>query len=246
MLTKESTFRLFTAIAALLAAALSGQAQSAPKEETKIRIVIIGDSTVCEYPAARPERGWGQFIEERFKAVSVQVINLAVSGRSTKTFIKEGRWSKALEQKADYVFIQFGHNDSHGAGRPESTDAATTYQEFLRRYIDESRAIGANPVLVTPMVRRTFGKDARLKDALEPYAAAMKRVGAERKVPVIDLHASSKQLVEKLGPVASAQMANKEGDATHFNEKGARAMADLVMKDLPSATPKIKPLLRTP
>jgi rhamnogalacturonan acetylesterase len=209
-----------------------------------MRLVIIGDSTVCEYPQTRPERGWGQFIQERFD--NVAVINLAASGRSTKTFIEEGLWKKALEQKPDYVLIQFGHNDSHGPDKPESTDAATTYKDYLRRYIDDSRAIGATPILVTPMVRRTFDAAGQLIDALAPYADAMKDVAKDKKVPVIDLHASTKALVEKLGPDASAEMANKTGDATHFNEKGARAMAELVLKDLPLAEPKLKEYLKRP
>jgi rhamnogalacturonan acetylesterase len=188
--------------------------------------------------------GWGQFIQERFD--NVAVINLAASGRSTKTFIEEGLWKKALEQKPDYVLIQFGHNDSHGPDKPESTDAATTYKDYLRRYIDDSRAIGATPILVTPMVRRTFDAAGQLIDALAPYADAMKDVAKDKKVPVIDLHASTKALVEKLGPDASAEMANKTGDATHFNEKGARAMAELVLKDLPLAEPKLKEYLKRP
>ena len=206
--------------------------------------MIIGDSTVCEYPQTRVERGWGQFVQERFDDVTV--INLAASGRSTKTFIAEGRWKKALDERPDFVLIQFGHNDSHGPDKPESTDAATTFKDYLRRYIDDSWAIGATPILVTPMVRRTFDSAGKLIDGLAPYADAMKDVANERKVAVIDLHASSRALVEKLGPDASAEMANKKGDATHFNEKGARAMADLVLKDLPTAEPKLKEYLKQP
>src|SRR5690242_4880000 len=74
-----------------------------------LRILLVGDSTVCAYPEKRPERGWGQFIEERFRNGSVKVINYAASGRSTKTFMKEGRWKKGLQEKPDYVLIQFGH-----------------------------------------------------------------------------------------------------------------------------------------
>jgi lysophospholipase L1-like esterase len=213
---------------------------------TPLRIAIIGDSTVCDYPKTRAERGWGQFIGEQFNDGAVTVINLAASGRSTKTFIKEGRWRKTLDQKPDYILIQFGHNDSHAPDRPEATDAATDYKNYLRRYIDEARAAAATPILVTPMVRRTFGADGKLKDELQRYADAMKEVGTEKKVPVIDLHTSSKRLVEQLGPEASAGMANKQGDATHFNEKGARAMADLVMKELPAAEPKLQASLKTP
>ncbi|HEV7405835.1 MAG TPA: rhamnogalacturonan acetylesterase [Chthoniobacteraceae bacterium] len=207
-----------------------------------LRMVIIGDSTVCEYPEASPSRGWGHFIQGYFKD-DIQVVNLAASGRSTKTFIAEGRWKKALEEKPRYIFIQFGHNDSHPAERPEATDAATTYPEFLRRYVDEARAIGAIPILVTPMVRRLFEGD-HLRDELAPYAAAMQKVAAEKKVPLVKLHDSSKQLVEKLGETKSAELANAPTDRTHFNEKGAKAMAELVMKELPDAEPSLKAYLK--
>lgn len=235
--------------AALFVAKALAQPASVPTDKPThkpLRIVLVGDSTVCNYPATRPDRGWGQFIEERFKDGAVIVINLAAAGRSTKTFIQEGRWQKALAEKPDYVLIQFGHNDSHARDKPESTDATTDYKAYLRRYIDESRAVGATPILVTPMVRRTFDADGKLKDDLQRYADAMKAVAAEKKAPVIDLHASSKKLVEQLGPDASAEMANKKGDLTHFNEKGARAMADLVMRELPTAEPKLKQDLKAP
>jgi lysophospholipase L1-like esterase len=209
-------------------------------------MAIIGDSTVCEYPASRTDRGWGHFIEEYFQPGTVTVTNLAASGRSTKTFIQEGRWQKTLEQKPDYILIQFGHNDSHSPDKPESTDAATIYRDYLRRYIDEARAQGATPILVTPMVRRKFGPDGKLENELQPYADAMKAVGSEKQVPVVDLHRSSKRLVEQLGPDGSAAFANKPGDATHFNEKGARAMAELVMNELPVAEPQLKGLLKRP
>jgi lysophospholipase L1-like esterase len=216
-----------------------------------LHLVIIGDSTVCDYPKTHTNRGWGQFIQERFRDGAVKVINLAAAGRSTKTFIAEGRWKKALAQKPDYILIQFGHNDSHSPDNPEATDPATDYKDYLRRYIDDSRAIGATPILVTPMVRRTFDAQGKITDAVAPpgrslmlYVKAMKEVGDEKKVAVIDLHTSSKALMDKLGPSASADLANKKGDATHFNEKGARAMADLVMKGLPTAEPKLEPYLK--
>lgn len=210
-----------------------------------LRIVLVGDSTVCNYPASNPKRGWGMYLGDYFNTNAVTIINLAASGRSTKTYIKEGRWDKALAQKPDYVFIQFGHNDSHSPDKPEATDAATDYRVYLRRYIDDSRAIGATPVLVTPMVRRTFKADGTLKDDLQRYADAMKAVGAEKNVPVIDLHASSKQLVEQQGPAKAVDLADAPDDATHFNEKGARAMAGLVMQELPAAAPGLKPYLKS-
>jgi len=211
-----------------------------------LRVVLIGDSTVCDYPPAHANRGWGQFIGEHFQPGAVTILNLAAAGRSTKTFIQEGRWQKALDAKSAYILIQFGHNDSHSPEKPEATNAATDYRDYLRRYIDEARKAGAIPILITPMVRRTFGPDGKLTDALAPYAEAMKAVAGEKHAAVIDLHAYSAALVEKLGPAASAAMANKPGDVTHFNEKGARAMADLIIQGLLAADPKLARLLKTP
>lgn len=238
--------RLSAFIATAFATLLASAARAADPAPAPVRIVLVGDSTVCDYPATRPDRGWGQFIEEKFQPGTVKVVNLAAAGRSTKTFIKEGRWQKALDEKPAYVLIQFGHNDSHAPEKPEATDAATDYRDFLRRYIDETRAIGATPILVTPMVRRIFGADGKLNDSLAPYADAMKAVALEKKAAVIDLHASSAALVGKLGPAASADLANKPGDSTHFNEKGARAMAGLVLQALPAADPKLAALLKAP
>ena len=208
-----------------------------------VRLAIIGDSTVCDYPVRSNSRGWGMYIQDYFRD-SVCVTNFARSGRSTKSFLAEGSWEKTLAAKPDFILIQFGHNDSHRPGRPESTDAATGYRESLRRYIRESRAAGATPILVTPMHRRTFTLDGRLDDNLKPYADAMKAVAAETKTAVIDLHASSGAMFARLGETGSADLANRAGDHTHFNEQGARAMAELVMKELPVAEPALKPFLK--
>ncbi len=145
-----------------------------------MRLVIVGDSTVCNYPGGDACRGWGQFIQDYFSE-TLHVSNHAKSGRSTKTFIKEGLWAKVLKEKPDFILIQFGHNDSHGAGKPESTQAATDYRDYLRRYIDAARAAGAKPILVTPVQRRTFGRDGQLADSLRPYADAIKAVATEKK-----------------------------------------------------------------
>src|SRR5882724_4460385 len=108
-------------------------------DTTPVKIAVIGDSTVCEYPEDSPNRGWGHFIGEYFRD-NVKIVNLAASGRSTKTFIGEGRWAKTLSEKPQFILIQFGHNDSHAKDRPEATDAATDYRDYLRRYVTEARA----------------------------------------------------------------------------------------------------------
>ena len=205
-------------------------------------IAIIGDSTVCDCPTSHACRGWGQFLGDHLKE-SARVINLAKSGRSTKTFIQEGLWNKTIAQKPDFILIQFGHNDSHGPGKSESTDAATSYRDFLHRYIREARAAGVIPVLVTPMHRRTF-KERWLEDILKPYADAMKAVAMEQRVDLVDLHTSSGKLFAKLGAEKSAEFASTPTDRTHFNERGAKAMAELVAKELPTAEHKLKPLFR--
>ena len=233
---KHTPLAIFLSLISMLAVAKSA-------ESAKLTIAIIGDSTVCDYPAEHASRGWGQFIGEHFND-KVRVANFAASGRSTKTFIAEGRWKRTLAEKPDVVLIQFGHNDSHGAGKPEATDAATDYRDFLRRYVDESRAANATPIFVTPMYRRTFDKDGKLADILQPYAEAMKAVAAEKKVALIDLHTASGELFRKLGKEHCPELANAPTDFTHFNEKGARAMADLVMKEFPAAAPQLAGWLR--
>jgi lysophospholipase L1-like esterase len=209
-----------------------------------LRVAILGDSTVCNYPAKKQERGWGMFIEGYFQPGTVKGFNLAKSGRSSKSFITEGLWDKARATKPDFVLIQFGHNDSHAKTEPKATDANGDFKDYLRRYIDESREIHAIPILVTPMHRRTFGADGKLADSLQPYANAMKEVAAEKKVALIDLHTSSGKLFAKLGVKGSEDFQNKPGDHTHFNEQGAKAMAELVMKEIANAEPRLKAKLK--
>ncbi len=235
---KHAPLAVFLSLVAMLAFGNSA-------EPARLTIAVIGDSTVCEYPEDSPLRGWGHFVGEKFKD-GVRVVNLAASGRSTKTFIAEGRWKKTLAEKPDFILIQFGHNDSHAKERPEATDAATSYREFLRQYVDEARAARATPIFVTPMHRRTFDSEGKLQDILLPYADAMKTVAAEKKVPVVDLHTSSGALFRQLGKERCPELSNAPTDFTHFNEKGARAMVDLMMKELREADPRIAAELRAP
>ena len=247
MITSPIPPRLFLLLAAFVLGAviLFPTDARAADDAAPLHIVIIGDSTVCDYAEDHPCRGWGQFIGEYFND-TVRVSNLAASGRSTKTFIAEGRWKRALAEKPDFVLIQFGHNDSHPAARPEATDAATDYRKFLRRYIDEARAAGATPILITPMHRRTFDAGGKLHDILRSYADAMKAVAAEMKAPLIDLHTASGELFQKLGKDGCPELANAPTDYTHFNEKGARMMAGIVMKELPRVAPRLAAELKPP
>ncbi len=205
--------------------------------ETNLRIAIAGDSTVAEYGDKTTQRGWGQYIQWYFRD-SVQVSNLAKGGRSTKTFLNEGLWAKSLAVKPDVILIQFGHNDSHDPKQPEATNAAGDYADYLRNFVDEARAAGAVPVLITPVQRRTK------VDSLLPYADAMRAVATEKQVALIDLHGSSGKLYGELGEAATAELEANAKDRTHFNEKGARAIAALVMKELVEIDPRLKKELR--
>ena len=129
-------------------------------EKRVITIFTIGDSTMANKSlvGGNPERGWGQMLSRYFSA-DIVIDNHAVNGRSSKSFIDEGRWDKVLEKlkKGYYVFIQFGHNDEK-SDEKRHTDPGTTFDANLKRFVEEARAKGAIPVLFNSIVRRNFGK----------------------------------------------------------------------------------------
>lgn len=225
---------------------LMNSACAQPGKITSVRIALIGDSTVSTYekpPADRPElTGWGQVFGEFFQK-RVEVRNFASSGRSSKSFLAEGRWQPVLDCKPDYVFIQFGHNDMPGKGE-RSTDANGDYQDNLRKYIRETRAAKGKPVLVTSVARRQFSsKDGKARTTLTPYVDAMKKVAREEQVPLIDLHAESFALFDRLGDLGSTDYSPIPEDRSHFSRKGAWAMARFVANALPRAVPELIPWL---
>ena len=171
------------------------------------KIVLVGDST------AAVQSGWGPSFCAQHVTSFLSCVNLARGGRSSYSYRAEGSWDIALHEmqrgpyQATYVLMQFGHNDQPGKpGR--STELATEFPENLRRYVGEIRAAGAQPVLVTPLTRRQF-KDGQLHDDLAPWADAVRRVAAELNVPLVDLHARSKQLVQGMGPVLAMGTAQR-------------------------------------
>jgi lysophospholipase L1-like esterase len=239
LLLVQSLF-LFTAAVPRDAIAASAHARSG-----LVRIAIVGDSTVADYKLDDTHRGWGQLFPEFIDTNRVSVQNFAVNGRSTKTFKSEGRWELVLAFKPDYIFIQFGHNDSHAKDRPESTDPETDYSRYLREYVESARAQGATPILVTPMHRGTWDTDGgHLTQELLPYADAMGRVAKEKKVPVIDLYTLSAKTFEQLGSEQLKTLfAFPDTDKTHFNEKGARLLATLVARETARRVPTLKSYL---
>jgi lysophospholipase L1-like esterase len=237
--------KIRTILAPLFAGALlvlfpAGAGASA--SATPPRIVLVGDSTVA------PNGGWGAAFC-RFLGDGVSCTNLARAGRSSKSYLAEGLWEKALAARGDYYLIQFGHNDQPGKGPDRETDPTTTYTANMARLVDEARAIGATPVLITSLTRRNFSKvdPARIDDSLAPYVEAVKKLAAEKNVPLIDLHARSLALCEKLGPAGTAPFnrAGKDGspDTTHLSDAGGMAFARLVVQDLRRVVPALAPVL---
>ncbi|MDR3710656.1 MAG: rhamnogalacturonan acetylesterase [Capsulimonadaceae bacterium] len=234
---------LFCAVLATANGLAGVSADAAP-----VRVAIAGDSTVCDYPLTDPHRGWGQLLPLFVDTKRVAIENFAAGGRSTKTFMSEGRWDKLLASKPNFVFIQFGHNDSHAKSQPEATDADGDYSAYLREYVDSARAIGAAPILVTPMHRGLWDKEGtHLTTELLPYAAAMRRVAEEKNVPLVDLYATSGVAFEKLGKDGlDTLFAFPAQDRTHFNKQGARLLAGLVVEETERVVPALKSYLTQP
>lgn len=228
-----------SAVAFALLAPVALQADDAKP----LKIALAGDSTVADYPPESPIRGWGQVIGAYFKE-NVKIQNFAAGGRSTKTFLSEGRWENLLKSKPDCILLQFGHNDSHAKAKPESTDANTDYKDYLRKYADEAKAAGIRIIFITPMHRRTFDKDGEPTRELLPYANAMKEIASEKGIVCLDLHNSSGLLFKRLGDEGSTDLSCSPTDRTHFSQKGAEAMAGLIVDALKSNTSDLKDSLK--
>ena len=225
---------------------------SAPLFGGPLRVFLIGDSTCATKDLAKqnPERGWGQMFQPLFDG-TVTVENHAVNGRSTKSFRDEGRWDPILSrlQAGDWVFIQFGHNDQKAQDSTRYADPAQ-YAENLRRYVRETRAKGAVPVLLTPIVRRHFSGES-LDDTHGAYLDAVRRVAAGEQTPLIDAERLTRAWVAELGDEASKAfyMWVGEGtcplwpdgrqDNTHLNVRGARTVARMIAAELPQAVPEL-------
>lgn len=219
----------------------------------KIRIFIAGDSTACDYePSRAPRAGWGQMIGRFFDQNRVAIVNRAISGRSSKSFINEGALDGILAdiKSGDYLLIQFGHNDAKKEDPTRYADP-DTYQSYLTQYVNGARQAGANPVLITPVNRRRF-ENGRLVPTHGLYPKAMIALAKKENVPLIDLTERSRVLFEALGeektkelflwlePGVSVNYPEGVQDDTHFAEKGAIEIAKLIVQgirelDLPLA-----------
>lgn len=210
-----------------------------------ITIYLAGDSTMAEkLPTKRPETGWGEFLQSAFDSGHVRVENHAKNGRSTRTFLSEGLWQEIVDKltPGDYVFIQFGHNDES----KQKTDRYTSPEDYranLVRMIRDVRSKQANPVLLTPVMRRKFDKQGNFVDAHPPeYPQSVRDVAAEQKVTLIDMHRASEKVLKQYGDEPSRKLflqlkpgenpnyPNGVEDNTHFNPVGAKVMCDLAVQ----------------
>jgi lysophospholipase L1-like esterase len=216
-----------------------------PFEDKKLRIFLAGDST-CSIKEQKyyPETGWGMpFVY--FWNNDVVVVNKAKNGRSTRTCISEGIWSSIMNeiQPGDYVFIQFGHNDEV----PTKVNTYTTPDQFkanLEKFVTETRSKMGNPVLLTPVSRRSFDSLGLAQQTHPEYSPYVIEISKKLNVPLIDLDAKSRALYQQMGvedskllfmqltPGEHPNYPNGKVDNTHFNELGARLIAQLVLQEM--------------
>ena len=221
------------------------------------KVHTIGDSTMSEYkPAATPKRGWGMYLQAFFYTDSISVNNRGKSGASTRTFYEnENLWPSVKSQMVagDYLIIQFAHNDEKCKGQDvyaynqsmlkqgkdtiadlRGTHPNTTYKAYLRLFINEARAMGVIPILMSPICRAYFQKDGTIKhdgrhvlaDTLN-YVRSMREIADEMHVPFLDMTALSQQLYEKQGKEYCMATYFNCGDKTHTSAKGGMAIASL-------------------
>ena len=222
--------------------------------QKKITIFSIGDSTMCYYgpeklntgygKAGYPVSGWMMPAGDFFNK-NVTITNVARSGRSSKSFRAEGCWDTVIKtiRPGDYVFIQFGHNDS----KPDTsrfTDPNTTFHDNLLRYINETKQKGGKPVLFTSIARRAFDSTGVLLDTHGDYITAVRKLATETNTPLIDLNKKTIKLLTELGPEESKKLfcylepgelpgyPNGARDDTHLNSNGAQKVCALAIEGI--------------
>ena len=208
-------------------------------------IHLMGDSTMAEKDLSdgKLERGWGMMFPN-FVDSTINVINYAQNGRSTKSFIDKGLWDMVQYalQPGDYVFIQFGHNDAKADDPDRYAPAFGAYQENLRTFIRGAREKGATPVLLTPVARRWFKNGKLDRNCHTDYPAAMKQVAEEMGVTLLDITTPTLDWIESIGDEASKayfMISTGKDDNTHTVACGARKVTEIVCEALKKQVPAI-------
>ena len=201
-----------------------------------IRVFLAGDSTVQTYDSSKaPQAGWGQYIGGHFDGC-VRFLNHSMAGRSSRTFVEEGRLEAVLNEigPEDWLFVQMGHNDANQKKPERYTDPQTEFPRYLKMYLDGARKKGAFPLLITPVARLHYQNGAFQNDFPE-YCKAMKKLGEEENVPVVDLMELWIHRLEQAGPEAARAwyMVSANGtDMTHFTEAGAGEVAAVLAQGI--------------
>lgn len=220
-----------------------------PADSSVVTVFLCGNSTVVDQDH-EPWASWGQMIPRFFDA-QVSIANYAESGESANTFIGAGRLQKALSKikAGDYLLMEFGHNDQKQKGPGKG--AYYSFMTSLKTFIDEARARGAHPVLITPTQRRSFDTNGQIRDTHDNYPEAMRWLAAKENVPLIDLNEMTRTLYEALGPETSKRafvhypagsypgQTAPLADNTHFNTYGAYQIAQCVIEGMKKAIPEL-------
>lgn len=235
-------------------------------KQNKTNIYLVSDSTVQSYEDTfYPQTGWGQVLIQFFKdgdtcieknaedcpypqakiyeTSELHIENRAIGGRSSRSFIEEGKWDNLLPKlkENDYVFIQFGHNDAT-LNRPERYVAPEDFPKYIYKYINDCKEKKATCVLVTPVARRNCGEDGIFHISFWPYREVMLHISEKENIPLLDLGKYSTDFCNICGPEESKKLflwvdtgdykssAYAEGisDNTHLQRKGALVFANIV------------------
>ena len=227
------------AACALLASGSGAGAQERERTDAEplqpYKIILVGDSTMA------PHSGWGGAFCANHVKSSVACVNAGRGGRSTRSYRQEGSWDIALAEarvpgyRGHWVLIQFGHNDQ--SSKPERwTDETTEFPANLRRFVEEVRAAGATPVLVTPLTRREF-RDGKLRNTLASWSDQVRGVAKAMDVPLVDLNALSAAQAQEMGPEMATKLA--QVPPTPDELAAAQAGTTLAARPPPPAPPQI-------
>ncbi len=234
-------------------------AQLSDSKNQKNTIYMIGDSTMAnkKNPNENPEHGWGQVLPDFFTE-DIVIRNHAVNGRSSKSFRELKHWQPVLDslQPGNYVFIQFGHNDGKDTDPQRYTNPQTSYRYNLMRYVEETRAKGAIPVLFSSIARRRYNAEGVLLDSHGNYTLIARMVAQEMNVPFVDSQYLTEQLIESYGVEESKKLflhfekgdndyfpEGKE-DNTHLSKLGANEVANIITKELAKKVPTLNKFIK--
>lgn len=224
---------------------------------TTPKLYLVGDSTMADKEKLYlPERGWGQLLPELF-VDELFIQNHAKNGRSTRSFIYEGRWDSVCAKLngGDYIIIQFGHND----GSEKKTERYATpieYEYNLRKFISDVKEKNANPILATPVVRRRFDDNNSFYDTHGVYPDIVRKVSNDLIIPLLEMHGASMHFIKELGAVESKavylhieggindSLPNGKIDNTHFSEYGALEIAKLAAQEIKQKVPELAKYLK--